>query len=81
VILSGLGSRWIIPPGKSDTAIEEVTWQFVLSNPGEYTVIAETGDFDLTAKENIAIGGIIDKNAVRPSGTVKSEPEHFVITK
>jgi hypothetical protein len=36
ITLSGLGGAWIIPPGKSESTIVEITHEFSLTNPGTY---------------------------------------------
>ncbi len=79
LILGGPHGAWIMPPGTSSATMVEITGQFVLSKPGEYGITAESGVFDLTAKDNIDIDGPIDKAATKSSNRAQSEPVHFVV--
>jgi hypothetical protein len=72
---------WEIPPGKSQSSILEVTREFEITNPGEYTVSVETMGFELTTAENTTHGMYRDRNLVKHIGAFKADEVRFVVVK
>jgi hypothetical protein len=63
---SGPTSLWVIPPGKSDIVIQEITCEYELKNPGEYSVSIKI-ILELTEPENITPEALINNKAVKPA--------------
>jgi hypothetical protein len=79
--ISGPFRYWVIPSGQSGFRICEVTREFEITDPGEYSVSVEAGAFKLTAIENIVRNGYIDKNAAKPAGELIADGVGFVVVK
>lgn len=74
------GTFWEIPHGKSNYSILEITREYEITNPGEYTVSVETGGFELAApSEGTHLGISREQSSAKHLGTFKTDEVRFQI--
>jgi hypothetical protein len=80
IILSGLSSTWIIPPGKSESTIVEISEEYAPNDPGIYTASVDSQAFCVASMSQMAAGAPIDTTGLKPAGLFKSNEVSFTVT-
>jgi hypothetical protein len=79
LVMSGLGSVWVVAAGKSEGTIVEITREYAPASPGVYQVSADSQAFCLIPMAELADSTPVDTTGLEPAGLIKSGAVDFTV--